>query len=96
MRTYKKFIIVALFFGLILSCSRQDEQIFNNADQDQTAQTDLRWKSSAIDGSDLSGVIKDRYIVVFKSHVNNPKTEAENLRTQFGLSTGHIYENDIH
>lgn len=48
---------------------------------------------NSVGPSNVSKVIQDRYIVVFKDLVSNPGEEAKAMSGRLGFTVGHIYEN---
>lgn len=59
---------------------------------DKNSTGEIVLKSANTQESKISQQIKNRYIVVFNRRVQNPKAEAENLKSRFGVEPGHIYE----
>ena len=58
---------------------------------DKSSTGEIALKSANNQEAQISQQVKDRYIVVFNPRVKNPKAEAENLKSRFGIETGHIY-----
>ena len=95
MRVTKNIISGLILFALIFSCSRQDDELLNNANIAKLSQPNIGLKSAAVNGPEISQVVPDRYIVVFKSSVSNPGAEASQLKARYGLEPGHIYDHAI-
>jgi subtilisin family serine protease len=83
----QKFLPVLLVFGFILAC--------NGPLVEEEAIGKVELKSAKETISQISQIVEDRYIVVFKKHVTNPKAEAAGLEAKFGITPGHIYEHAI-
>ncbi len=79
-----KLLIAVVLVTFFQSC----EKTF--VDENSTGEIVL--KSANTQKSEISQQIKNRYIVVFNRRVQNPKAEAENLKSRFGIETGHVYE----
>jgi subtilisin family serine protease len=86
-RWITKIFSIALIIGVIPACNEPlgEEELTN----------EVSVKSATTSVSSISQIVEDRYIVVFKNHVVNPKAEAEGLARTFGLTTGHIYEHAL-
>lgn len=82
-----KIFSIALIIGLIPAC--------NEPLGEEELTDEVSFKSANASVASLSQIVEDRYIVVFKDHVVNPKAEAEGFARKFGLTTGHIYEHAL-
>jgi subtilisin len=91
MKPFIRFTSLLVVFAFISSCIQKDEFIID--EQLQLKKGDIG--STVSDGTGISQIIKDHYIVVFKEHVTNPAMEADMLGRLFGMETGHVYEHAL-
>lgn len=83
-KTLFNLLILIVLAGMFHSC---EKTII-----DESPTGDMMLKSAENQQGAFSQKIENRYIVVLKNQVNNPKAEAASLKSKFGIEPGHIYK----